>query len=239
VLALILGSILENAFNISMSSYDGIGWLTRPIVLIIGVLIAITLFTSIRGIARNRRSGVKSETGEGGERNPVLSIPLSLVLVLVFGAATINALKWPIGVAQFPMSATVPGFVLAALALIADWRALMSAKAAAGDFVSAVRDGLAGGLAGPAGQFLAYLVAVILLSFATGQIAALLLFIGLYLWRWGGYGWRVCASYMLGAWIILYGFYDQVMHILWAQSWLDGFYTAVMKIAGAPFGLWQ
>ena len=239
VLALILGGILENAFNISMSSYDGIGWITRPIVLIIIVMVVLTLFFSIRGIARNRKDPNRIDAGEGTERNAVLSIPLAIVLVLAFAAASIHALQWPRGVAQFPMSATVPGFVLAALALFYDWRAFGAAKQIAGGAQAAIAKGLDVGLAGPAAIFFAYLLGVILLSFVTGQIVALLAFISLYLWRWGDYGARIVSSYALAAFAVLYGFYDQVMHVLWAQAWLDGVYAAALKIIGAPFGVWQ
>lgn len=251
VLALILGSILENAFNISMSSHDGIGWLTRPIVLIICLLIAITLFTSIRGLARRSQERSKekvkegigdasvSETGEGAERNAVLSLPLSLVLVICFAAATITALQWPAEVAQFPMAATIPGLTLASFAMISDWRALGATSSNVGGYVNAIAHGLKAGLAGQAGQFFAYLAAIIMVSFLTGQIVALLVFIVLYLWRWGGYGWHVCALYAIGAWAILYGFYEKVMHILWAQSALDDVYAAILKVIGSPVGLWQ
>jgi len=53
-----------------------------------------------------------------------------------------------------------------------------------------------------------------------GQIAALVLFIALYVWWWGGYGWKVCLGYAATEWLFLYGFYDQVMHIFWYPSLL-------------------
>ena len=57
VLALILGSLMENSFQISMSSHGGISWLwQRPIVLIIGGLIFITIFLAARGITKNTKS---------------------------------------------------------------------------------------------------------------------------------------------------------------------------------------
>ena len=48
ILALILGNIMENSFQISMRVHDGWGWVTRPIIVIIIVLLvsALAVFQS-------------------------------------------------------------------------------------------------------------------------------------------------------------------------------------------------
>jgi hypothetical protein len=73
-----------------------------------------------------------------------------------------------------------------------------------------------------AGMFFSYLIALILVTLVVGQQIALCLFIATYLWRWGNYGWRVSIGYAVLSWLFLYGFFDQVMHILWHPSWLLG-----------------
>lgn len=85
---------------------------------------------------------------------------------------------------------------------------------------------------GPASQFFGYLAAMLLITFVIGQIAALCLFVAIYLWRWGGYGAPVCLGYAVAGWAFLFGFYDRVMNVLWLDSMLSDFYGSVMSMIG-------
>jgi hypothetical protein len=85
--------------------------------------------------------------------------------------------------------------------------------------------------------FFGYLLTMLLISFVVGQMAAICLFIAVYLWRWGGYGWRVSLVYALGGLAILYGFYDQVMGIFWMPSLLDGLYSRLFWFASLCPGM--
>ena len=60
----------------------------------------------------------------------------------------------------------------------------------------------------------------ILVALVVGQKIALPLFIGLYLWRWGGYDRRMSIAYALGGWVFVVGFYGQIMHLVFHPSWL-------------------
>ena len=71
-----------------------------------------------------------------------------------------------------------------------------------------------------AGQFFGYLVCVVLLTLVIGQKIALPLFIGIYLWRWGGYGWRLSVGYALAAWAFIAVFYDKLLHLVFHPFWL-------------------
>ena len=90
ILAFILGSIMENAFQISMKVHKGASWLwERPIVLIIGALIVITIFSAARGIIKNKEKEDNEDesepaTGEGAERSPMISLPFSILIFLLF-----------------------------------------------------------------------------------------------------------------------------------------------------------
>jgi len=46
------------------------------------------------------------------------------------------------------------------------------------------------------------------------------LFVGIYLWRWGGYSARFSVIYAIGAWLFIVAFYDRVMNLLFHPSWL-------------------
>ena len=215
VLALILGSILENAFLISMRVHDGVGWLSRPIVPIILVLVLLTLGYSIRGHFQMKKADAKPTAGEGAEKNPVLSTPFSLVLAVLFIAAAASSFAWPIAVRRLPLTIAIPGAVFAIWAFWVDWRELLVVKAESGGLVPAIRRAAEAAILNKAGAFLGYLVALIVVAYLVGQFVALPLFIALYLWRWGDYGWKISLGYAAVGWVILYGFYDQVMHIMW------------------------
>jgi putative tricarboxylic transport membrane protein len=64
-------------------------------------------------------------------------------------------------------------------------------------------------------QRIIWFFGIIAVTVLVGQLIALPLFIALYLWRWGGYGWRVSVGYAAVGWAILYGYYDQVLHVVW------------------------
>ena len=222
VLALILGPILENAFQISVRTHQGFGWLGGPVVLGIMVLIALTLLFAARGIIKSKRSPDAPVMGEGAERNPIISLPFAAALLVLFISAALEALRWSPWVRQFPLTIAVPGAVSTLFALYHDTRGVLREKSRAGTWLAAMKASADVAALDKAGVFFGYLVALILATLVVGQQIALCLFIAIYLWRWGNYGWRVSIGYAVAGWLILYGFYDQVMHILWHPSWLLG-----------------
>jgi putative tricarboxylic transport membrane protein len=233
VLALILGNILENSLYIStMANEDGLTWLTRPIVLIIFALTAITLGFSIRGVLRAKRGDDQPTTGEGRETNFFLSLPLSLILFVAFIAAFYVATGWELPVGQFPLTIAAPAILLCLVVLVGDVRGAMILGTGVGGYRAALSKAVEHAMLGGACSFFGYILAMLLISFVIGQIAALCLFIAVYLWRWGGYGPRVAASYSLVAWAFLFGFYDRVMDVLWLDSMFSEFYGSVMELIG-------
>ena len=70
--------------------------------------------------------------------------------------------------------------------------------------------------------FFCYLLSMIIVMLLVGQKFALPLFIIAYLIRWGGYSWRVAAGYAFGGWVMIIGFYDRTLDLLWYPSWISG-----------------
>ncbi|MCZ6497202.1 MAG: hypothetical protein O6765_00575, partial [Gammaproteobacteria bacterium] len=66
-----------------------------------------------------------------------------------------------------------------------------------------------------------YLIGIILVTLVAGQKIALPLFIGIYLWRWGGYRKRFALAYALAGWLIVVFFYGEVMGLLFHPSYLE------------------
>jgi putative tricarboxylic transport membrane protein len=226
ILALILGNILENTFQISMRIYQGPSWLGRPIVVIVIIMVVLTVFFAVLKVVRARRAAAMlgddgaPAQGEGAERNPVVSLPFSAILAVMFIWAGFESLPWPREVKQFPIFISFPAAAFALLAVAFDLRDLMARRRAAPDWRSVIEHCATEAYLRRAGVFFGYLIVMILLTLVVGQKIALPVFVGVYLWRWGDYSWRVSISYALGAWVFIVGFYDQIMNLLFHPSWL-------------------
>lgn len=246
VLALILGSLMENSFQISMGSHDGISWLwERPIVLIIGALIIVTIVLAARGIIKNKTrpdsdGADEPALGEGAQSSPMISLPFSILLLLLFVWSVWEATRshgpgsdydpepWPSTVAEFPLVAAIPGLVLVFCTLIRDGRGYLAEVSKHGSLGLAWRHATEEALLGRAIIFFGYLITMILVMLVIGQKLVLPIFIAVYLVRWGHYSWRAALSYAVGGWVFLIVFYDRIMNLLWHPSWFDSWVPDVV-----------
>jgi hypothetical protein len=219
ILALVLGEILERSFQISSRIHEGLGWLGRPIVLILLLIIIVTIFLAARGVAREKLAG-NVPAGEASEKNPAVSLPFSLLLFVGFVWAGYTALDWPPPVRQFPLIISVPGALLSLVVIIRDLVHLLAMKKAIGTWRVTLQQASKNAWLAAALPFFAYLFGMIILTLLVGQKIALPLFIGIYVVRWGHYRKRFALAYSLGAWAILVFFYDQVMNLLFHPSYL-------------------
>jgi hypothetical protein len=228
ILALILGNILENTFQISMRVGQGWGWLSRPIVLIILVLIVITLILAVSGIVKKKQQQVTqvdpiepTEEGEGAEKNPLISLPFALLLATMFFWAGIEAEPWHEEVKQFPVAIAFPAGLLTFAVIFYDFREVIGQRRLAGNWHDVFRQAADQAVLRRSAIFFGYLLILILMTLLIGQKLSLALFVGIYLWRWGGYSVRFSAIYAIGAWVFIVGFYDQIMNLLFHRSLLQ------------------
>lgn len=244
ILAIILGSIMETSFLISINSYEGVAWLwERPIVLVIWGLIAITLFSAVRGLSKNIKKDENKEesvTGEGAERSPMISLPFSILLLLLFSWAMWEATRghnvgaeyvpepWPLEVSQFPIVTIVTGFILVFFVIIKDWKACVTFVKQHESIGIALTRAADDALLQRAMMFFGYLLATIIVMPVIGQKLVLPIFIATYLVRWGSYNWRVAFGYAAVGWVFLVGFYDRVLHLHWYPSWLDSWLPNIL-----------
>ncbi len=219
ILALVLGPILERSFQISTRIHEGPGWLGRPIVIVLLLIIITTIFLAVRGVAREKLAG-KVPAGEASERNPAISLPVSLALFVTFVWAGFTALAWPPPVRQFPLLIAVPGSLLSLVVVVRDLLHLLETKKAAGNWKVTLRQASRDAWLAAALPFFAYLFSLIGLTLLVGQKIAIPVFIGTYLIRWGHYRKRVALAYALGAWAILVFFYGEIMSLLFHPSYL-------------------
>jgi hypothetical protein len=178
------------------------------------------LIVAVWNVVKRRKDPQSQIAGEGSEKNPVISLPFATILVVMFAWMAIESLQWPLEVKQFPLAVAMPAAALALWCLWGDTKDLIGARRETGVL-------LLGGLSASektelakAGLFFGYLVGIVLLTLVVGQKIALPLFIGIYLWRWGGYGWRLSVGYALVAWVFIAVFYDQLLHLVFHPFWL-------------------
>jgi hypothetical protein len=219
ILALVLGPILERSFQISTRIHEGPGWLGRPIVIVLLLIIITTIFLAVRGVAREKLAG-KVPAGEASEKNPAISLPISLSLFVIFVWAGYTSLAWPPPVRQFPLLIAVPGALLALLVSVRDLLQLLAVKNDVGTWKATLQQASKAAWLSAALPFFAYLFGLIGLTLLVGQKIAIPVFIGTYLVRWGQYRKRVALAYALGAWAILVFFYGEVMNLLFHPSYL-------------------
>lgn len=221
VLALVLGGIMENAYLLTGRVYDGFEWMQRPIVMVIGIAVILTIGFVIRGVIKQKLKGGKETPSDGSAGSPVFSLPISVLFLLVFIAAAILAGDWPNSVKQFPLLLGVVGAACTFFVLIQDGFDLRGVLAAKQGFVNALRGAAEDALLTKGALFILGLIVMVLVMLVIGQKLALPIFIAFYLSVWGSYGWRVCLIYSICAWAFMIAFYDRVMHLFWYPSWLS------------------
>ena len=235
ILALILGNILENTFQISMRVGQGWGWLSRPIVMVILALIVLTLIFAVSGIIKRKQQQARKvdqaftdaddddddEGGEGSEKNPLISLPFGVILGIGFIWAGIEAEPWPEEMKQFPVTIALPATLLTLAIIFYDARDLIAQRLSVDGWGTVFRNSSEQAILGRSVIFFAYLICMILISLVIGQKLALAGFIGVYLWRWGEYSARLSIAYAIGGWAFIVGFYDQIMNLLFHRSMLQ------------------
>ena len=219
VLALVLGGILESSFQISMRIHQGLGWLGRPIVLVILLIIAASVLVGWRRLSKQQRA--ETQRGDLDDRpNPVISLPLAAMLFGLFVWAGIGSLDWPASVRQLPVLVTSVGAILSLSVLFQDTRSLLRTNSEFGNWAATVAAGLRRGMMPEATKFLAYLVGLIIVTLLVGMKIALPLLLITYLSCWGGLSLKFSMSYGLVGWVVIVGFYDRILGLTFYPSWL-------------------
>ena len=220
ILALVLGEILERSFQISMRIHDGPGWLSRPIVIVLLVIIVVSIFVAARRIAKENRARKTAGVAGHGE-NPGVSLPLSALLLVTFAWAGYAALEWPPLVRQFPLLIAGCGAMLALAVVIRDAIGALHAQKALGGWSETLQQAGNDAWLASALPFFGYIAGLIVLTLLVGQKIAIPVFVAAYLLRWGRYPATTAAAYAAAAWVLIVAFYDQVMGLLFHPSYLQ------------------
>lgn len=216
VLGFILGKIMESALHLSIQTH-GMASFSRPIVLAMIGLLILTLYVAYRrhkGSQQNTDPTEDSESEGGAVHHPSLSMPISVVSMLVFLAAGTTALGWSYGSKLFPLTVIAAGTILAACVVLSDVRNIARMKRGVNSALRPVDTSQMSG----AVKFILLLFGVMMATLLIGQYLALIAFVAIYLIFWGRYRLRVVALYCALSAIGLYGLFEVIVPVVWYQS---------------------
>ena len=219
ILALVLGGLMENNFHLTRQIYGDYEWLfNRPIVVVIEILILLTVVLAVRG-RLSPKADDSSEVGEGAAYNPLISMPLAIGLFAMFAIAYQVTLGFQeTATAQFPNIILLTALPLSAWILLRDGLAVKSVMASAGGLSSAWRAASSKAELRRSFWFIGFVLAVIVLTYLFGQLIALPVFVAAYLRIWGDCKWTTILLYAGVVLLLVWGFYGQLMRLLFHPS---------------------
>ena len=223
ILALVLGGLMENNFQLTTQIYGNYAWLyNRPVVVLIEILIIITFVFAIKGVLKPQ-GNQSSEAGEGATRNALISTPLAGGLFVMFSIGYFVTLGFQgAATAQFPHIILLTALPLSFWILVKDGRAAWASISSGGGMRRAWNVAADKADLKPSLIFIGFILAMIGVAYLAGQLVALPLFVAGYLLTWGNYKWTTVAIYSSAALLIVWGFYGQLMRLLFHPSMLFG-----------------
>lgn len=222
ILGFVLGPIMEANFHLSTRTYD-YAWLMRPIVIGLGIVIALALAMAIWRRIKDHRAGELTDMGEG-QPVFVFSLPFSIVMLVIFTGAIVLSLNWPASVRSFPIFVSGIAVAMLLATVVGDIRGFRANAEAAGGAGPAISSASREALIPASALFMLMLVGLMLASMVFGQLFVLTLFPLLYLRFWGETSWRFAIIYAALVFAFLYIIYERMLHVFWypalVPNWL-------------------
>jgi TctA family transporter len=229
VLGFVLGSIMETALDITLQRYTW-DWALRIPSGILMALCVITVVLSGMGIVKRRRESPDVAAGEGAaegreaELQKFISFPFAIFMLVIFIYAIFEASGWRQEGGRIVLAFSYPGAFFCLIMIISDIREFTTKKD--GEFsgpigtqyVNAIRVSKEPlGVLGMYGWF----AGIVAVTYVTGQLVSLPLFVFLYLkWQYKE-SWTVSLIYTACAWLLLWGMFGEIIHIVWQPPLLD------------------
>lgn len=214
ILALVLGTLIENNYRLTMQVYDGYSWMyTQPIVVVLEVLIVVAVLLGIRGIARPAAVAKRPESATA-QAEGLLSLGMSALFFGLFVSAYIGARAFEdADTALFPETVSLIAIPLALLVFAKDVRlCLVSARTRHG-VGAAVRLAMEKWNAGGILRFFGCVVAILPITYLAGQLVALPAFVVLYLRLFGDTRWRWVVVYAVASAGVVWLIYSRLMNL--------------------------
>ena len=216
LLGLVLGGIADNNLFLTTKIY-GMSWVTRPGVIVIGLMIAGALLYPLWQ-ARRRRTGEgearpvevyeDAAAGESGAPSQWGRILFALLFVAIFLYVLKEAL-YGFGAVEkqaalFPLAVGIPSFALAVLALVQEFRAPAPAAVEETAALAAERAALRRRTAAIVGWTVGFFLTIWFLGFVIASAVATLLYLKL----GAGEKWGISVVLAAVAWIFFFGLFD-------------------------------
>ncbi len=229
VLGFVLGSIMETALDITLQKYTW-DWLLRPISGIIAGLAVLTVVISAMGFIKQRReapgiaTGETAASGREAELQKFTSLPFAIVMFAVFSYAISEASGWRQEGGRIVLAFCYPGAAFCLVMIVRDLREFLTSGsgeitgpmfAQYASVLRASKEPL--GVLGMFGWF----TGIVAVTYVTGQMVSLPLFVFLYLKVQHGESWKMTLIYTFLTWLLLWGMFGEIIHVVWHPPLLD------------------
>ena len=210
VLGFVVGPIMENALYITSHAYDGLSWLGRPICMVIGAMIVLSLVLGSRwkiGRSHDKRIAIEGQPADSVV--PLVAIGL-LLAFSIWGL--VPTFSWATDVGAVPMITFMPAIGLSLVALAVRVRDVRKVRANNED-VFPVRRELTRVF-----QLHLWWISLIGATMVAGQLVAFPIFAALHVRLAVGYSWWIALLCAAGSWVFLHLLFDRALAIMWYPS---------------------
>ena len=203
---------MENSLFITSNAYDGLSWLGRPICMVIGIMIVLTLVLGARWrkrLVHERRLASESQTVD-----PAMAVAaIGLLLAFsIWGLAP--TFSWATDVGGVPMVTFIPAICLSLFALGGSVRDFRRVHGSGGDVFPGRRR---------LKQFLnlhLWWGGLVGATIIAGQLVAFPLFVALHVRLVVGHAWWIALLCAGATWAFLHLLFDRMIAVIWYPSML-------------------
>lgn len=240
VLGFILGGIVERYMFISIERY-GASWMTRPIVLVMFVLAALTLLRPLIHDIRTHH-GVKAMLSNFGRPRFSVDNLFPAALLALFLVMLWMSLSWPFEAKIIPTIVGVGAVTACALSLANDIFSWQHAPDLADKAKAVVTQKIHMDVASKSGHlpggvilargalFFGWMVALLISMAAIGLIPSVPLFVIAYMRLEGGEKWRHALTMAAVMTVLIYVVFDQLLTIPWPPTLLGAWFPAAKAL---------
>lgn len=229
ILGLVLGPIMESNLDLSLQVL-GWGFLARPLVIAMIVILAVSFAYEFRRQYRmrkqgpapaevlnksqavNEKDGKKTAAADAPPSKPASMALIAFTLIACIGAVVL-ARNWSADAHLFPNATALAALAALLFALVSDVRAWRAAGWAVTRDESLPLKSIL--------LLLAWLAGVVALTWLAGQLIAIPLMVALFLRLWGRETWPIVIGQSVAAWLILYFVFDKLMNVIWQKPVID------------------
>jgi TctA family transporter len=222
LIGLVLGDLVEKNLFIAVDAYGGFGWLTRPVVLVLLVIVIAGIMVPIYQHIKNPKQ--RSQVADRWSLS--YGAVLSFAMVVVFAMALWTALSWPPRARIFPFAIFGPILIVAIANFVKDLRwqpwtetinhTIAEANLDEASFRKRTRDILV--------WVVGFFLALWLLGFPLGIPLATFL----YLKVAAGEGWLISVIVTAGTWAFIVGVFGHLLDFIFPDPALLSLWTYVI-----------